>query len=138
MPRSFALNASTSFEAIEVTLLTLVELDDLARITGFIRIGRGGDVGLSGVPILVIGALHGAPLVPLRAHVLPHGPKAAWMSWLFKRPASMAVQYEARIEQIELVHAGIARLIERVPGPWEVVFSLPAPDRPVGLIRRVD
>jgi hypothetical protein len=137
-PRAFVLNETATCEDVEVTLLALVVVDDLVRISGYVRIGRRLDIALSGVPTLAVSTVHGSLLRQVGVHLLPHGPKATWVSWLYERPVTLFSRYEARIDRIELGHWGGRRPPDPVSGPWDFAFTLPTPARPVGLISRVD
>jgi hypothetical protein len=138
LPCAFALNETATCEDVEVTLLALVVVDDFARISGFVRIGGRLDVALSGVPTLAVSSVDGSLLRQVGAHLLPHGPKATWVSWLYERPAALFSRYEARIDRIDLGHWGGRRPPNPVSGPWDFAFTLPTPTRPVRLISRVD
>ena len=126
-PWAFALNQSASRAEVEVTLLTLVVVGELVRVSGLIRIGRRVDVVLAGVPALFMTTADGLPLAQASAHLLPLGPGNAWVSWVLQRPATVAVEYVARIERLELVHPRGRWPAEAVAGPWAFAFTLTAP-----------
>ena len=131
-PWAFAVNETATCDDIEVTLLAFVVVDELIRISGLARIGRRIDVGLAGVPDLAVSSPAGMPL-PLRsAHLLPKGDEAAWVSWLFERPAQILGTYGARIERIDLgrrMRIGATPVRHQVAGPWLFAFALPTPGR---------
>jgi hypothetical protein len=109
--RAIALNEAATCEGRRGHAACPYRVDDFARIAGLVRISRRGDVALAGVPTLAISTFDGSWLLQVGAHLLHHGPKAAWVSWLYERPASLFSRYEARIN---------------------------TPDRRVGLILRID
>ncbi len=137
-PRAFALNETTTCAGIEVTLLALVVVDELVRVSGIVRVRRPVDLGPSSVPTLSIRALDEAPLLALGAHLLTQGPGAVWVSWLYRRPVQIPGRYEARIDRIDLGIRGGRRPPEAVAGPWVFAFGVATPGPPLRLISRVD
>ena len=124
---AFALNKSADCDDIEITLLSFVVVGKLVRVSGFVRIRSRPNVRLASVPELSMAIVDGPPLVPLSAHLLPHG-DMAWVSWLFKRPEHVLNKYEGRIERVDLDpntggHAPRPRQPQR--GTWVFRFTLP-------------
>jgi hypothetical protein len=124
---AFALNRSADCDDIEITLLSFVVVGEFVRVSGFVRIRNRPNVRLASVPELSLTTVDGPPLVPLSAHLLPHG-DMAWVSWLFKRPEHVLNEYEGRIERVDLDpntggHAPRPRQPQR--GTWVFRFTLP-------------
>lgn len=121
---SFAVNASARHDDVEITILGFTVVDSLVRITAVCRIDGSPDARLASVPLLDVTRPGRSDLVPVSAHVLPHG-RIAWISWLFERPPGVMSQYEARIETVA-VDSQLRRIapIEHA-GPWEFRFGLP-------------
>lgn len=135
---AFAINETATCEALEVTLLTLVVVDKIVRVSGLIRIGGRVDVGLCNVPTLSLSTLDGAPLRLVGAHLLPQGPAAVWVSWVYQRPAHVFDTYEARIDRIDIANRRGRHPPEAVAGPWVFAFRMPMSGPPLRLISRVD
>lgn len=138
LPRAFALNETATCDDIEVTLLALIVVDEVVRVSGLVWIRRRVDVGLSNVPTLSVSTLAGSPLLAVGAHLLPYGPEAAWVSWLYQRPVQVLGAWEARIDRIDIAHRRGRWLPEPVAGPWDFAFRVPTSRRPLRLISCVD
>lgn len=126
-PLAFAVNRSVDCSDIEITLLSFVVVGEFARITGLVRIRNRPNVRLASVPELSLATVDGSPLVPLSAHVLPHG-AMAWVSWLYRRPPHVLNEYEGRIDRVDLDHqAGgrVPRPYHPQHGAWVFRFQLP-------------
>ena len=124
---AFALNKSADCDDIEITLLSFVVVGEFVRVSGFVRIRSRPNVRLASVPELSLATVDGSPLVPLSAHVLPHG-ALAWVSWLFKRPPDVLDEYEGRISRVELDHhigGRVPRGYQPQSGAWTFRFQLP-------------
>jgi len=124
---AFALNKSADCDDIEITLLSFVVVGEFVRVSGFVRIRNRPNVRLASVPELSLATVDGVPIVPLSAHVLPHG-ELAWVSWLFKRPPDVLGEYEGRISRVELDHhigGRVPRGYQPQSGAWTFRFQLP-------------
>jgi hypothetical protein len=124
---AFAVNSTVEASDIEITLLSFVVVADLVRVTGLVRVLNRPNVRLASVPDLALATADGTPLAVISAHVLPHG-ALAWVSWLYRRPPEVLVDYEGRIERVDLSHDGGGRLPQpRQPqrGAWVFRFRLP-------------
>jgi hypothetical protein len=124
---AFAVNQSADCDEIEITLLSLVVVGEFARVTGLVRIRNRPNVRLASVPALSLAIVNGSPLVPLSAHVLPHG-ALAWVAWLFKRPSNVLNEYEGQITRVELDHhigGRVPREYQPQSGAWAFRFHLP-------------
>jgi hypothetical protein len=133
---AFAVNASVDCSDIEIALLSFVIVGEFARMTGLVRIRNRPNVRLASVPELALAAVGGSPLVPLSAHVLPHG-AMAWVSWLFKRPPHVLNEYEGRIDRVDLDHqvgGRVARSYQPQLGTWTFRFQLPPPAGVSGMV----
>lgn len=134
-PWAFALNQSATCGDVEVTLLSLVVVDGLVRVSGIVRVHRRRDVRLASIPDLAVRPLDGPPLSPVAAHVLPHGSVAAahvlpqgsvvWVTWMFDRPPRVLTEYAASIERIDLAYRAGGAVAEGANGPWRFEFRLP-------------
>jgi hypothetical protein len=127
---AFAVNKSADCNDIEITLLSFVVVGEFARVMGLVRIRNRPNVRLASVPELSLASTNGSPLVPLSAHVLPHG-AIAWVSWLFKRPPHVLNEYQGQITRVELDHhigGRVPRGYQPQSGAWTFRFQLlPAP-----------
>ena len=121
---AFALNRTALTDDVEVTLLAFTVVEAVVRVSALVRVRRRRDLRLSRVPELAISTLDGPRLTPLTAHVLPQG-DLAWVSWVFERPKPVLVEYEARIEQLDLAYRVGGRSEESARGPWAFHFRLP-------------
>lgn len=121
---AFALNRTALTDDVEVTLLAFTVVEAVVRISALVRVRRRHDLRLARVPDLTISALDGPRLTQLAAHVLPQG-EQAWVSWVFERPKPVLVEYEARIEQLDLAYRVGGRSEEAARGPWVFHFRLP-------------
>ena len=130
---AFAVNSSVDCGGIEITLFSFVVVGDLAQVSGLVRIRNHSTVRLASVPALSLTTVDGSPLVPVSAHVLPHG-AMAWVSWLYQRPLQVLNEYEGRIDRVDLDnHTGgrIPRPHQPQHGAWVFRFQLPpAPGAP--------
>jgi hypothetical protein len=135
---AFALNKTATCGDIEVSLLGLVVVDEILRVSALVRIRRRVDVGLSNVPTLSISTSDGATLLPTGAHLLPQGHEAVWVSWVYRRPPQLPGLYEARIDRLDLGNRRGKRPPEVVAGPWVFAFGLPMSGPTLQLIPRVD
>lgn len=123
-PRAFALNETARCEGIEITLCSFVVVDELARVTGVVRVQSRPDVRLGSVPSLVISYGLGTALDPLAAHVMPHG-GMSWVSWLFRHPSGSSGEYEGRIDRVDVDYRAGGRPPLPQLGPWLFRFRLP-------------
>ncbi|MFZ5854008.1 MAG: hypothetical protein ACOYXS_05795 [Chloroflexota bacterium] len=121
---AFALNRTALTDDVEVTLLAFTVVEAVVRVSALVRVRRRHDLRLSRVPELAISTLDGPRLTQLTAHVLPQG-DLAWVSWVFERPKPVLVEYEARIEQLDLAYRVGGRSEESSRGPWVFHFRLP-------------
>jgi len=121
---AFALNRTALTDDVEVTLLAFTVVEAVVRVSALVRVRRRRDLRLSRVPELAISTLDGPRLTQLTAHVLPQG-DLAWVSWVFERPKPVLVEYEARIEQLDLAYRVGGRSEESARGPWVFHFRLP-------------
>jgi hypothetical protein len=129
-PRAFALNETSRCEGIEITLCSFVLVDELARVTGVVRVDSRPDVRLGSVPSLVVTSERGSTLDPVAAHVMPHG-GMSWVSWLFRHPAGSPNEYEARIDRVDVDYRAGGRPPMPQLGPWLFRFRVSAgPSRP--------
>jgi hypothetical protein len=124
-PRAFALNETAGCEGIEITLCSFVVVDDLARVTGVVRVRSRPDVRLGSVPSLVVSSGRGAPLDPLAAHVMLHG-GMSWVSWLFRHPSGSSGEYEGRIDRVDVDYRAGGRPPMPQLGPWLFRFRVPS------------
>ncbi|MEI8332912.1 MAG: hypothetical protein WCH74_03505 [Chloroflexota bacterium] len=126
-PWASLLDATAEHGDVVVSLLTLVVVDDLMRLTGILRVRGRDDVRVVAVPSLEVTLPDGTALRLVDARVQPHG-RVSWVSWTFERPDVIPARIDARIERIELEHriGGSTRMA--VTGPWE----LSSPARPPG------
>jgi len=122
-PWAVALNATAASDDISLTLLALAVVDDVIHISGVVRVSGRAEVRLSSIPNLRLASVDGPPLELIRAHGLPGG-AMVWVSWTYKRPPVVRRQYEARVEQIDLVYRAGRVVNESAPGPWIFVFSV--------------
>lgn len=140
-PWAAVLDATAEHEDIVVSLLTLVVVDDLMRLTGVLRVRGRDDVRVVAVPALEVTLPDGTALRLVDARVQPHG-RLSWVSWTYERPDVIPARLEARIERIELEHriGGSTRVA--VTGPWELSSQarppVPVDDtvHPTGYTRR--
>lgn len=123
-PRAFALNETAQCEGIEITLCSFVLVDELARVTGVVRVRSRPDVRLGSVPSLVVSNAHGTTLDPLAAHVMPHG-GLSWVSWLFRLPPGSTGEYEGRIDRVDVDYRAGGRPPMPQLGPWLFRFRVP-------------
>jgi hypothetical protein len=123
-PWTFAVNETAASQDVQITLLSFAVVGDIVRVSGLVRVPNHRDVRLSAVPDLVICPLDGPPLVPVAAHVLPHG-RMTWVSWVYERPMHVLAPYEARIEQVGLLYQVGGHFQEKPHGPWVFRFRLP-------------
>jgi len=132
--RAFTINETATCDALEVTLLTLVVVDKIIRVSGLIQIRGRVDVALCNVPTLSLSPLDGTPLRPVGSHLLPHGQAAVWVSWVYQRPAHIFDTYEARIDRIDVANRRGRHPPEAVAGPWVFAFRMPTSGPPLRLI----
>jgi hypothetical protein len=124
---AFAINSTVDCSDIAITLLSFIVVGKLVRVTGLVAIRSRPNVRLASVPELALAIVDGSPLVPVSAHLLPHD-DLAWVSWLFKRPEHVLVEYEGRVERVELgLHTSGLSARPRQPqhGTWVFRFALP-------------
>jgi hypothetical protein len=124
---AFAINSTVVASDIAITLLSFTVVGELVRVTGLVAIRSRPNVRLATVPDLSLSTEDGTRLVPLSAHLLPHG-DLAWVAWLFRRPKSVLNDYEGRVERVELaLHTGgqSPRPRQPQPGTWVFRFTLP-------------
>jgi hypothetical protein len=124
---AFAINTTVDCADIAITLLSIVVVGKLVRVTGLVAIRNRPNVRLATVPDLSMAIVDGSPLVPLSAHVLPHG-DMAWVSWFYQRPAHVLTEYEGRIDRVDLNHhtgGQASRTRQPQRGTWVFRFALP-------------
>jgi hypothetical protein len=124
-PRAVALNETACCEGIEITLCSFVVVDDLARVTGVVRVQSRPDVRLGSIPSLVVAGGRGATLDPLAAHVMHHG-GMSWVAWLFRHPSGSSGAYEGRIDRVDVDYRAGGRPPMPQLGPWLFRFHVPA------------
>jgi hypothetical protein len=129
-PWAFAVNETAASHDVQITLLSFAVVGDIVRVSGLVRVPNRRDMRLSAVPDLVISPLGGPALVLVAAHVLPQG-RITWVSWVYERPRHVLVPYEARIEEVGLLHQVGGHFQEKPQGPWVFRFRLPPPSEPV-------
>lgn len=124
---AFGINCTVDSSDIAITLLSFTVVGELVRVTGLVAIRSRPNVRLATVPDLALSTEDGTQLIPLSAHLLPHG-DLAWVSWLFRRPKDVLNDYEGRVERVELAHhtgGQSPRSRQPQPGTWVFRFSLP-------------
>ncbi len=124
---AFAINSTVDSNEIAITLLSFIVAAKVVRVTGLVAIRSRPNIRLATVPDLSLAIVDRPPLVPVSAHLLPHG-DMAWVSWVYQRPTHVLNEYEGRIERVDLVqHAsgGSPRPRQIQPGTWVFRFSLP-------------
>jgi hypothetical protein len=122
-PRAFAVNETARCEGIEITLCSFVIVEELARVTGLVRVQGRPDVRLGSIPALAVASPSGSALDPVAAHVMPHG-GMAWVSWLFRHPPDAAGEYEGRIDRVDIDYRAGGRPPVPQLGPWLFRFRL--------------
>ena len=126
---AFAINSTVDSSEIAITLLSCIVAAKVVRVTGQVAIRSRPNIRLATVPELSLAIVDGPPLVPVSAHLLPHG-DMAWVSWVFQRPTHVLDEYEGRIERVDLVQhtsGGSPRPRQIQPGTWVFRFRLPPP-----------
>jgi hypothetical protein len=136
-PRAFAVNETARCEGIEITLCSFVIVDELARVTGLVRVQGRPDVRLGSIPALAVSSGSGQALDPVAAHVMPHG-GMAWVSWLFRHPPGTAGEYEGRIDRVDVDYRAGGRPPIPQLGPWLFRFRLANGTGPSSAPARVD
>ncbi len=124
---AFAINSTVDSNEIAITLLSFIVAAKVVRVTGLVAIRSRPNIRLATVPDLSLAIVGRPPLVPVSAHLLPHG-DMAWVSWVFQRPTHVLNDYEGRIERVDLVHhagGGAPRPRQIQPGTWVYRFRLP-------------
>jgi hypothetical protein len=121
---AFAVNEMAEHSDVEITLLSLVVVEQLVRMTGLVRVRNRPDVRLASVPDMALSGHDGQALTLVSGHVQPQG-AIAWVSWLFQRPARIISVYEARIDRINLDYRVGKRSPQPQAGPWLFRFQLP-------------
>jgi hypothetical protein len=136
-PLAFAVNETAHCEGIEITLCSFVIVDELARVTGLVRVQGRPDVRLGSIPALVVSSGTGPALDPVAAHVMPHG-GMAWVSWLFRHPPGVTGEYEGRIDRVDVDYRAGGRPPMPQLGPWLFRFRLPIGSGPSPALARAD
>lgn len=122
-PWAFPLNRTRTSERVEISLLALVVVDGLVRISGLVRVGRP-DLRLAHAPELLMSQLDAPPMTARGTHVVPTG-ELTWVSWDFERPPAVLVAYRGQVDRLELARGG-GRGELTIHGPWVFEFDVPS------------
>ena len=138
---AFAINSTVDSNKIAITLLSFIVAAKVVRATGLVAIRSRPNIRLATVPELSLAIVDRPPLIPVSAHLLPHG-DMAWVSWVYQRPTHVLNEYEGRIERVDLVQhtsGGSPRPRQIQPGTWVFRFTVPpAPGAPKMLASLAD
>ncbi len=122
-PWSFPINQLGRAGSLELSLLSMSVVDSIIRVAAVACVRHRPDLRIERLPGLLLQPLDGAPLTAVSSHLLPHA-GAAWIEWLYVRPARLPLAYAAEVEQIEMAYRAGGRADAERVGPLRFEFKI--------------